>query len=84
MRAQLIIAGPACSECSGPTELYCYPHQYAGLWECLDPECGTSDTHEHDDIIAEVVEVDYMRQGEHDTYNTTVDVCATCGIQVEV
>lgn len=75
------VTGPKCPECGSATMLYCYPHQHAGLWECEN--CGASDTHEHEEIIAETIEVDTMRNGEHDTYLTTIHVCDTCGIQVD-
>ena len=72
-----------CSECGGFAVLFCYPSQYAGIWECDNPECGASDTHEHDDVQSVTVECDTMRNGEHDTYETEIYECQTCGIQVE-
>lgn len=38
-----------CLECGSLAILYCHPNQYAGIWECQNPECGASDTHEHSD-----------------------------------
>lgn len=41
------IDGPDCLECGSPTELYIAPSQFAGLWQCLNPDCAASDEHEH-------------------------------------
>lgn len=37
----------------------------------------------HQDLEIETVEVDTMRNGEHDTYEREIYVCADCGIQVD-
>lgn len=58
--------------------LFCYPHEYAGIWECND----ISDTHEHEDTHMEEVEVDTMRNGEHGTYNTNIEICDECEITI--
>lgn len=83
MQSNLIVAGPTCPECGGKTELFIYPHANAGMWQCLNLDCGAMDACEHPDTIHEVVEVDTMRNGEHDTYETTVEVCLDCKVQVE-
>jgi hypothetical protein len=65
-----------------PATLYIWPHEFAGVWEC--PVTGESDSCQHTDTIEEIIEVDTTRRGEHDTYETTIDVCELCGITVEV
>ena len=72
-------------------KLFCEGHRWAGQWEC--PK-GFEDTHDHyaaiDAGLAELeiedVEVDTMRNGEHDTYTTSIYVCGGeegCGVQLE-
>jgi hypothetical protein len=76
-----------CTLCGSEAVLYKFPHQYAGLWECLNAECAASDTHEHDEIIEETVPAEYLHQSdngiESDEYEVTINVCATCGVEVE-
>jgi hypothetical protein len=60
--------------------LYCFPHRYAGTWEC---PMGFEDAHEHENLEVEDTEVDTMRNGEHDTYAAQIYVCADCGVTVE-
>lgn len=42
-----------------------------------------SEMHEHDDIEVVTVEVDTMSNGGHDTYETQIYECQTCGIQTD-
>jgi len=71
----------ACPECGSETILYKAPHQYAGMGECQNTDCGASDSHECVDFNTEVVECDTTTNGEHDTYKTTVNICVTCGVE---
>lgn len=71
-----------CPDCGGTALLDVYPSKTAGVWECQNPECGVSDTCEHPDTVHEIIEADTMRNGEHDTYNTEVEICQDCGVQV--
>lgn len=66
--------------------LFCEPHKFAGIWECDNTGEGISDTHEHKDYEVETVEVDTMRNGEHDTYEVQIYVCGGvegCGVEIE-
>lgn len=67
------------------------PMPTAGIWEC--PK-GDSDEHDHyqaadegrAEIEVEDIEVDTMRNGEHDTYPAQIYVCAGaegCGVTLE-
>lgn len=66
--------------------LYCYPHKYAGIWECNDNNEGISDTHEHDDYeVEETVEDHLGFQGHYQT-ESSVYVCGGedgCGVVIE-
>ena len=40
--------------------LYCYPHKYAGIWEC--GITGTSDSHDHHDDPDAEIEIETFTQ----------------------
>lgn len=80
---QDMIAGPACPECgASATILYCHPHKFAGIWECINPECGASDTHEHENIEIETTE-DWPTSPNDEPREYDIYVCADCGVQVD-
>ena len=72
-----------CENCES-TELSFYsPHgEYSSMYECLDCEHVGSCDHEIS-THTEIHEVDTMRNGEHDTYETTIVICDTCDSEVE-
>lgn len=63
----------------GSVVLNCFPGKYAGIYECLGT-CGSSWSCEHPSFHEETVEVDTMRNGEHDTYPAKVLICDDCGV----
>ena len=72
-----------CLECGhDEVKLYVAPHACAGVFECQSESCGASWSCEHEDVESEVVEVDTMRNGEHDTYETIAYDCTLCGTDV--
>lgn len=38
---------------------------------------------EHENTHYEIVEVDTMRDGEHDTYNSEIEICDDCDAEVD-
>jgi hypothetical protein len=70
-----------CPNCGGLATLYCWPHELAGIWQC--DSCETSDSCEHKETEEKSIEVDTMRNGEHDTYETKMQECLACRSEVE-
>jgi hypothetical protein len=66
---------------SHKVKLYCQGEKYEGIWEC--EESGSSDSCPHYDTGVKTIEVDTMRNGEHDTYDARVYYCTLCGCDVE-
>lgn len=64
-------------------KLFVHGHRNAGIWECDESGEGISDSCPHYDTEVETIEVDTMRNGEHDTYERRVYVCSLCGCDVE-
>lgn len=54
--------------------LFIFGHRNAGIWECgkLSGSCEHTETHVED------IEVDTMRNGEHDTFTEAIYVCSAC------
>lgn len=71
-----------CTECGGLAALHQYPHKFAGIWECENAQCGASGSCEHESTHVESVTTDYMRNGEHDQYETEVYVCDACNCTI--
>lgn len=74
--------------------LHCEPDPFAGIWECDVTGEGISDAHDHyeafendkAELLVEEIEVDTMRNGEHDTYPARIYVCGGqegCGITLD-
>jgi hypothetical protein len=64
--------------------LFCWPGQFAGIWEC--PRTGESDAHEHLDYEIEEVTQDHMGFQGHYQTESEVYVCAGpegCGVTIE-
>jgi hypothetical protein len=64
--------------------LFCWPGQYAGIWEC--PVTGSSDSHEHADYEVEEVVQDHMGFQGHYQTESEVYVCGGelgCGVTIE-
>lgn len=72
--------------------LYCWPHKFAGIWECK--KTGASETHDHYESDGAEVEVEDAVQDYHDPGNQyghgqreyRVYVCGGtngCGVQLE-
>lgn len=72
-----------CENCESPnTIVYKHGHQHAGMVECVD--CNDTDaTCAHLETRTDVIEVDTMRDGEHDTYEVTAVICELCECEVE-
>lgn len=72
-----------CPECGhDEVKLYVHPHKCSGVFECQADDCGASWSCEHEETEAEEIEVDTMRNGEHDTYKTIAYDCKLCGTDV--
>lgn len=74
-----------CSECGGLAVLYTYPHQYAGIWECQNPDCGASDSHTCQSFETDTVSQSYWSPDLEDTIDVEVpvQVCTECGVAEE-
>lgn len=57
-----------CPECACSMKLYVFPSMWAGIQECENPDCAVYDTCQH--------------VGTH-TEDSEINVCDTCGVQVE-
>lgn len=61
-------------------KLYCFPHRYAGTWEC--PE-GYEDVHSHVNLKIESVQIDVW-EGDRDlSYDKDVYICEDCGVALD-
>lgn len=80
---QIAVYNEVCENCESPnTVVYQHGHKYAGMVVCLD--CENDDmTCSHLETRTDVIEVDTMRDGEHDTYESTVIICEMCECEVE-
>lgn len=74
----------ACTECGHRARMYMYPGKYAGIWECTNPECGASDSCDHEDRRIESTQVDYWPTPDIDrSYDVDVYVCNTCECTID-
>lgn len=75
---QIALYNELCDNDQSPnTIVYQFPHKYAGMVMCLD--CENTDMQcSHLETRTDVIEVDMMRDGEHDTYERTAIVCELC------
>ena len=78
-----LIACPEHPEAGHKAILYCYPSDFAGIWECPG---GTSDTHVHSDLEVKTVTEDHMGIDGHYQTEQRVYVCGGsqgCGVVIE-
>lgn len=67
-----------CPECGATaTIMNCYGDEYAGIWECINPECGASDNCEHDHRDTVTVELPGT------IAETEVYVCDDCDCTID-
>jgi len=77
-----------CPECGSKTITWKRPSRWAGIWECLNEDCGTTDVCEHPTYHEEEVTV-YRPTQEQIDRGTDRDevfwvyVCDTCGETIE-
>lgn len=81
---QLYTKQIACPEHKGhQATLYCFPHPYAGIWECdID---GTSDNHDCTDFETVIsTSISYCHElSDIIDYDEPIEVCTECGITQE-
>lgn len=80
---EIALYNELCENCESPnTIVYQHPHKFAGMVICLD--CENDDQRcSHLETRTDVLEVDTMRNGEHDTYERTAVICELCEIEVD-
>lgn len=79
---QIALYNEVCENCESPnTVVFQHPHAQAGSGLCVD--CEIPFDCSHHETRTDVIEVDTMRDGEHDTYETTIIICEMCESEVE-
>jgi len=68
--------------------LYCWPHKYAGIWECDETNEGISDSHEHNPENYEIEEIEHPSSNPDSSYYWVerVYVCGGddgCGVTID-
>ena len=79
---------PSCEDCGSANQIvFLHGHHMtgnlslAGATFCVD--CETYGVCDHENTHTETVEVDTTRDGEHDTYEATIEICDLCETEVE-
>lgn len=71
-----------CTECGGLALLHTRG-EFAGIWECENPDCGATDAHDHTDEDTRSYEVESWPTSPEDKgYTSTMQVYAVCGAAV--
>lgn len=73
-----------CPECGATaTILNTWGGQYAGIWECINPECGVSDSCEHEATHIETTE-DWPTGPEDNPQEYEIYVCDDCECAIDL
>ncbi|MCL4357703.1 hypothetical protein M1512_02310 [Patescibacteria group bacterium] len=70
-----------CSECGSRTYLYHWPHEFAGIWECTNSDCGVSDSCLHNDRHIETTE-DWPTSPLDNPHEYEIYVCDLCDCMI--
>ena len=75
----------SCPLCGHPAILHKAPDEFAGMLECMNDECGSSEYHEHSDYRIETDEVTFFPTPDIDaSYEVEYYVCGECGAQIDI